>query len=68
MKFMRRTAGDSSLDRRRNEDVLEELKVDTVVSVGWETPDTHNISLTIDLSEEEEDLTIFKETTGWMQS
>jgi hypothetical protein len=24
--------------------------------------------LTIDLSEEEEDLTIFKETTGWMQS
>jgi hypothetical protein len=30
MKFMRHTAGYSSLDRRRNEDILEELKVDPV--------------------------------------
>jgi len=30
MKFMRRTAGYSLLDQRRNEDILEELKVDLV--------------------------------------
>jgi hypothetical protein len=30
MKFMRSTTGYSSLDHRRNEDVLEELKVDPV--------------------------------------
>jgi hypothetical protein len=30
MKFMRRTAEYSSLDQRRNEDVLEEIKVDPV--------------------------------------
>jgi hypothetical protein len=30
MKFVRSTAGDSLLDHRRNEDILEELKVDSV--------------------------------------
>jgi hypothetical protein len=30
MKFMRRTAEYSLLDHRRNEDILEELKVDSV--------------------------------------
>jgi len=30
MKFMRRIAGYSSLDRRRNEDILEELEADPV--------------------------------------
>jgi len=30
MKFMTRTAGYSLLDHRRNEDILEEFKVDTV--------------------------------------
>jgi hypothetical protein len=30
MKFMRRTAGYSLLDHRRNEDILEELRVDPV--------------------------------------
>jgi len=30
MKFMERTAGYSLLDRRRNEDILEEIKVDAV--------------------------------------
>jgi len=30
MKFMRRTAGHSLLDHRRNEGILEELKVDPV--------------------------------------
>jgi hypothetical protein len=30
MKFMRRTAGYSLLDHRRNENILEELQVDPV--------------------------------------
>jgi hypothetical protein len=30
MKFMRRAAGHSLLDHRRHEDILEELKVETV--------------------------------------
>jgi len=68
MKFMRRAAGYGLLDHRRNEGISEELKVDPVrkkltqyeqkgqiMLAGWKTSHTWNNSLTVDLSEEEEE-------------
>jgi len=64
---MRHTTGYSSLDYRRNEDVLEELKVDPVenrsahckqkgeiISAGWKILYTQNNSLAVDLSKDED--------------
>jgi hypothetical protein len=67
MKFMRPTAGHILLDCRRDENILEKLKVDPmlnklaqykqkcyIMSAGWKTFDTQNNSLTIDLSKDKD--------------